>query len=242
MQLHSNKNESETVEAILREFPENTETFFDIMDGEDGEKKLVYSHRKLNPEPPAEPERARTPKRSHTFHDIDAFARYLLREASEDACVVLADASQRCISAVLNERADKGVEIVDFRAQYHPLFESWLTLLLKCETSPIPAADFALFAMKHRRAIKAPDGRELAMVFSQIKMSKALEVSSGVGKKAINGVVATIEIAGQKQNELIELPDGIVIEVPLFLGTEAASIELDLLVTEHRMRPVCLSV
>jgi hypothetical protein len=87
--------------------------------------------------------------------------------------------------------------------------------------------------MEHRRAIAFPDGRELAMVFSQVKMSKAIQMHSGVGKKSLNGVMVEMEISGERKGVPVELPETIKVHLPLFVGTEPQDIEIDLLVTNR---------
>jgi hypothetical protein len=220
-----------TIEHLLRRVPEGEETIFDLLaEGGDKVKTIEIKRRKLQPELPQqlpEPEIARCRARNHVFNDIDTFAGFLNREAENEGSVVLADVDERTITAVLDENDESDNEQVTLRAIEHPLFTPWGRLL----NQAIPVIDFSLFVMQHRRAVIDPDGRELAMLFSQVKMSKAVSIFSGVGKKTLNGVMVDVEIAGERKGMAVELPESIVINVPLFVGTSPQRIEIDLLVT-----------
>ncbi len=222
-----------TVEHLLRNIPEGKETIFDLLDeGGESVKTIDVRRRVLQPEPPIPPvekDVARAKARCHLFNDITTFAGYLKREADAEGAIVLACVDERVITAVLDENDDRDNETIRFAAIEHPLFVPWGGLL----ENPMGVVDFALFAMKHRRAIIDPDGRELAMTFSQVKMSKAVSIFTGVGKKSLNGVMVDVEIAGERKGMVVDLPETIVIEVPLFVGTSPQRIEIDLLVTNR---------
>jgi hypothetical protein len=222
-----------TLEHLIRRIPEGQETIFDLLDeGGESVRRIEVARRKLQPEPPVqwpEPEKASAKARNHIFQDVETFSQYIAREASAtDASIVLADVKDRQIVCVLNEDEEKDRETVSFHATDHPLFLPWLQILNR----PIDATEFALFCQKYRRTILKPDGRELALLFSQIRMAKQVTVAQGIGKKALNGVMVQIEIAGQKQDSLIDLPDSITISTPLFIGSDPLEIEIDLLVTD----------
>ena len=213
------------VAELLSTLIEGQETVFDLVDALGGSgKRLEVSYR---PVQPIQPDVARALAVDHKFHDTDAFCQYLMRVGSKETSVVLADVNRRQIVAILDESMRDDRERVTLDALEHPLFTPWSRLLEK----PLPVIDFALFVMQHRRAVLAPDGRDLALMFSQIKMSKAISIFKGVGKKSLNGVLVDVEIAGEKKGVPIELPETITIQVPLFVGTELQAIELDLLVT-----------
>ena len=225
--------DSATIQHLIRQIPEGQETIFDFV-GEGGEsvKKVEVSRRVLQPEVPELPVEmpiARAKKRCHTFNDIDTFADYLIREASADRSIILADVDRREIIAVLDETNPLDREQVRLKAIEHPLFTPWSEVIQES----IPVLDFALFIMQHRRAVTDPDGRELALLFSQVKMSKAITVMSGVGKKSINGIIAEVEIQGERKGMPMELPETITVNLPLFVGTSPQEIEIDLLVTNR---------
>lgn len=218
---------SETLDELLRTVQAGRETVFDFLDEDDEPiRRIEIARRDLQPEILPEPPIARAEARNHVFHDLEAFCEYVTRE-SDAHCLVLADVNSREIVAVLNETQETDRESVTLKAVEHPLFAPWSQLL----DTPISVVGFALFCMKHRRAVVDPDGRELAMTFSQVKMSKAITLQTGVGKKSINGVMVDVEIAGERKGVAVELPETITIEVPLFVGTAPQQIELDLLVT-----------
>lgn len=222
------------VSDLLRQLREGDETVFDVRDvvGTDGEagKRLMIGTRKLQPEHPVEREIARAQARNHVFNDLDAFAAYLNREAEKEQSVILADVDSRTIGAVLNEADEYDREIVTLQAVEHPLFTPWSELFER----PIPVLEFALFVMKNRRAVVEPDGRELAMIFSQVKASKEITIQQGVGKKSINGMMVQLEVAGERQGMPVELPEVMTLGLPLFVGTPNQEIEIDVLVTDSR--------
>lgn len=228
------EDESNDIAGFLRSINEGQENVIDVISEVDQEgkyvKRLAFGSRKLQPEPPQEAAVATAKARSHEFNDLDAFAEYLKREADGDGCVVLADVSRRQFLAVLDEHEPTDREIVSMAAVEHPLFTPWGQMLDRA----VPVLEFALFAMKNRRAVIEPEGRELALTFSQVKASKSITTQVGVGKKSINGMMVELEIAGEKKGVPVELPEVIKVELPLFAGTEPQVIEIDLLVTEGR--------
>lgn len=226
--------ETELVSKLLRRVAGEQETVFDIAE-KDGVRRIEVVRRKALPETRKEDlPLARAQARAHVFHDIQAFAMYCQRECSSEGSVGLADVDSETITVVLNEIIECGRESVSFAAKIHPLFKPWLDLLGK----PIPVIDFSIFAQKNRRSIKKPDGREVALMFSQIKLAKAFEIYRGVGKRALNGVMVHTEIAGSKQDALLELPEEIHLHCPVYLGSTPQDIVLDVLVTEGRNEDV----
>jgi hypothetical protein len=223
---------SSEIKDLIRQVVEGQESIFDLSKSTDDVKRIEITRQQLPaPIPQQMPEAAvaRAKARSHVFNDVEAFSDYLNRWADKDASVVLADVESQKIVAVLNEDDPQDREIITLEAIEHPLFTPWAALLEK----PIPVIQFALFIMQNRRAVLTPDGRELAMVFSQVKMSKAITMHTGVGKKSLNGVIVDVEIAGEKKGVPVELPETIKIQAPLFVGTSPQAIEIDLLVTNQ---------
>ncbi|QEG40454.1 DUF2303 family protein [Roseimaritima ulvae] len=222
------------VSDLLRQLREGNETVMDVCnftdaDGKDAQR-MTFGTRKLQPELPTEKKVARAQARSHVFNDLDAFAAYLIREAEQEQSVILADVESRTIGAVLNEADEYDREIVTLQAVEHPLFTPWARLF----GHAIPVLEFALFVMKYRRAVVEPDGRELAMIFSQVKASKEITIQQGVGKKSINGMMVQLDIAGERQGMPVELPEVITLRLPLFVGTPNQPIQIDVLVTDGR--------
>lgn len=218
-----------SLEALITVAPEGLATVFDLMDeGGESVKKIAIERRALQPEPPKEKELARAKARSHQFHDAKAFAEYIAREADDEgATIVLGDVDSKIVICVLDEGDETDRETIAFLAKQHSLFDEWDKLLKEEEHDVL---DFAKFCQKNRRTIVKPDGRELAMLFSQVTMAKTITVNRGVGKKALNGFMVQTEIGGKKQDEVVELPDSITIKCPLFIGCEPIEIDIDLLV------------
>ncbi|XZE18784.1 DUF2303 family protein [Pirellulaceae bacterium SH449] len=222
--------ETELVSKLLRRVSSEQETVFDISE-KNGVRRVEVVRRKALPETRREDlPLARAQARAHVFHDIDTFSDYCCRECEDGESVGLADVDSETITVVLDESKDRGRESVSFAAKIHPLFKPWLDLLGK----PIPVIDFSIFAQKYRRSIKKPDGREVALMFSQIKLAKAVEINRGVGKRALNGIMVHTEISGSKQDALLELPEEIHLHCPVYIGAEPQDIVLDVLVTEGR--------
>ncbi|MEL6109855.1 MAG: hypothetical protein AAFU85_27920 [Planctomycetota bacterium] len=221
----------EELSELIRTVTEGNETIFDVVESIGDGKRLEISRRSAQPHEPVfvDPPVAPAQARCHTFHSIDHFAGYLDREAETDKCVVLADVEAGVIAAVLDEGDEKDREQITFIAKQHPLFRPWAKLIGGCHD----VREFSLFAMQYRNAINEPDGRELALMFSQIKAAKSVTQHVGIGPKAINGVVIEMQIGSEKHEEPVELPESITIDVPLFLDTDPIQIQLDLLVTDR---------
>lgn len=235
-ELTAHTRDPNSLADLIRTIAEGDETAVDVIrdvtgpDGPDGKPtpntRLVVERRKLQPEQPPEPKRAESKGRAHVFHDAAALAAYLVEYKTKKA-VVLADVPGRAIHAILDETADNGREAVVCRPQTHPLFAPWADLI---DDDPRSAAAFAEFVLANRRAVVEPDPKELVMVFSQIRASQKVEIRAGRGVKSINGVMVETEIQGEKKSEVVQLPDVLTIEVPLFVGTDPIKVEIDLLV------------
>ena len=206
---------------------ENTISIAKDTDDETGSKvtTIALQNRKLQPEPPAPPQKAESPRRAHSFHDIAGFCDYLKKYKTKDT-VVLADVEACKMQAIMDESRSTGFEIVTLTPAIHPMFQPWKGVLGR----PLEITSFAEFIMQNRRQIFEPDGREMALLFSQVRASTTMTVNRGVGRRSINGVMIETVIQGDRKNELVELPDSITIQVPLFVSTKPQNIEIDLLV------------
>jgi hypothetical protein len=202
----------------------------------DLEREMTPDARKLTvavtqtPHEPKPPIRAESPAPAHVFHDIAAFTRYVTHygkhEATTSDVVILADVTKETIAAVLDETAGSGRTVVTFHPEKHPLFIPWYNAIGK----KIPVVDFAKFAMERRRSVVDPDGRELAIMLSQVRGESTFTLHTGVGKNALNGLMVRTKIEGTVRDLPIELPESLTIEVPLYLGQSKVRIELDLLI------------
>lgn len=226
------EDKNQTIESdiakLIRKVESGSETVFDIKQ-EGDVRRVEIIRRKANPEMrTVEAPLARDPARAYIFHDLNSFSEFCNRECDVHHSVILADVDSQKITAVIEMGLDNGREVVAFEAKIHPLFAPWMALLNKA----IPVLDFALFAQRYRRSIVAPNGRDVAMMFSQIKVSKSIEINKGLGAKALNGIMISTEIAGAKKDVMVDLPEEIHLHCPIFIGSDPQTIELDLLVTE----------
>lgn len=221
-------NSGDTLGHLIRNFEEGTETVFDVKESVDG-GKLSVERRRLRPEPPELPPLARAGVANHCFHTIDSVVAYVSEFKSEHT-VIIADALTNEAAITLDElvNEDNQTTLV-YRPAFHPVFAMWR----KFFGVPQPVLDFAMFAMENRRQIVIPDGRELALLLTQLKMAKSIVVAHGVGPKQINGVMTTVEIRGQKTDTEVPLPDMLTIRTPIFVTDDALDVEFDLLVYEQ---------
>lgn len=213
------------LQEALTEVEIGTATAFKVADAIGGGKTLTLEARRLLPEEPRPPKRAESPPCAHTFYSADSLGAYLAKYGSEKT-VVFADHSGDTIFAVIDETAKTGFEIVAMKPGIHPLWKPWSDIAGK--TLPLKA--FALFVAQNRRTIAKPDGRDLALLLSQVRASVTVQMEEGRGKNAVNGVMVTSKIQGKDKTELVEIPDEIALIVPLYVGTEAKDVELDLCV------------
>lgn len=220
-----------TVETLLRSCPPGKETVFDLVRELDPEGKpvqrLVVQTVERPKEPSPEPRRAESPPRAHVFHDGEAFSAYLLANGGSQT-VVLADVAAGAMTAVLDDGAADGLELVRFEVQTHPLWKSW-EQLLACDGG-VELREFARFVMTRRRQIVAPDGRELAITLNQVTATKKITRQVGQGVRAVNGLVIETLIQGTAREIPVELPESLTLELPLVLGGARQRIDLDLLV------------
>lgn len=208
--------------TLLKNIAPGEKTFLDIIKDADGVTTVAIEARKLLPEEPRPPVRAESPARCHEFFTAAALADYLKKYGGVDT-VVYADPSTETISAVLDEKATKGFEVVTMKPQIHPLWKPWADLGRK-----IPLEHFAAFVAQNRRVIIEPNGKELTLLLSQVRASVDVEIQRGRGKNAVNGVMVKTKIQGQEKNELVEIPDEITLEVPLYIGLGGSKIDIDI--------------
>lgn len=214
---------------FLRTVPKGNENAIELSElglSDGGKARVVaLQNRQLQPEPPIAPDRAESPRRQHIFHDVEGFGRYLEAYKSKHT-VVLADVPNVTIHAVLDETAENGFEVVTLQPQTHPLFAPWQKLLAN---EAVDILSFARFVLQHRRSIIKPDGLETALLFGQVRAASKVTLQKGVGKKSVNGLVVETEIQSDRQAEPVDLPDTLTIRCPLYVGTPAVDLEIDLL-------------
>lgn len=212
------------LDSLLKNVRIGKETVLDITGGQDN-RKLTVSMRSLLPEEPRAPKRKESPKRAHEFLSARSLADYLAKYG-KPGTVVFADPENEVISAALDEGATGGFEVVTMKPAAHPLWKPWAAIAGRA----MDVREFASFIAQNRRSVIDPDGRELALTFQQIKGSVSVAIQAGRGKNSINGIVVTTEVKGERQSDLVDLPDTIRLLTPLFVDTGPESVELDLCV------------
>lgn len=207
-----------TVEGLVTTFDHRDKTVFDIIqDASDtGTKRLVVE---IERKPPV---RAETPARSHQFRAMDGFVSYLNNNGDTDT-LVLCDPISGCFAAVLYEHMEDGFEQLTFTPQPHPAFVEWQNMLDKAIDFPTLAA----FIHRQRRTVQ--DGDRLARQLRQIKASTKVELFNGVGKDAVNGITYTAKIQGKENGVDAELPEVLVVTVPMYMDSVVPTVlEIDL--------------
>jgi hypothetical protein len=216
------------IASLIRQAQAGKETVLDITRDvlADGEKKikLAIGHRQLQPEQAMMPIREPSPARNHIFHDVGGFSAYINKYGS-DKTVVLADPAEEMMVAVLDETAKDQFESIRFVPLSHPTFAPWEQLLEA--TSPIPIKAFVDFIARNRRSIVAPDGRELLLQLGQIRISRKVEIYQGERTNSINGVMVETNVQGGK-GVYVDIPEIIHVEVPIYVGTESKTFEVDI--------------
>jgi len=176
---------------------------------------------------PMTPKRTESPPRDHRFYDYRIFESYLEQYGGENT-VVLADVQAGKFSAVLDDTKKDQFEIVTFTPQVHPALVPWYQLTKGDATS---VGRFSDFVMRNRRIVIDPDGKDLAFMFRQVKAAKNVEMNTGIGPNAVNGVICELNIQGTVRKEPVELPETITLHTPIFVDCPAVDIEFDLLVS-----------
>lgn len=212
-----------TISKLLRRVTEGQESIVEL--SKEGDlTKIAFGQRKLQPELPT-PTRMESPPRAHIFHTADSLLGYVERYGCDNT-VILLDVPAMSGCVVLDDKADEQFESLPFQPMQHPLFVEWSKMLGR----RIDVLQFAEFVMGHRRQIVVPDGREAAIVFSQLQASTKMTVARGQGKGAINGVMVETKIQGKTGEAFVELPESLTVRLPLFVGEPEADIEIDLLI------------
>jgi len=216
-----------TLANALREIISGKESAVEIARKvlDDGKEQVTFAIR----QEPVPPVRLKSPPRAHVFHEVGGFGNYLVRYGKEDAAdtVVLADVGSETISAVLNEHADLGFEVVTFQPCVHPLMVPWLGFLAAPDGLEVRA--LAEFVLANRRSIVEPDPRELVMVLGQVRASKHVTLEYGRGGLGVNGLMVETTIQGKSQTQPISLPETIRFRAPLYVETPEVTVMIDLL-------------
>lgn len=185
--------------------------------------RLVVEQRRLNPEEPRPPVRSESKPIAHLFYDVSSFIAYLSKYGGSNT-VVFANPDNGSMQAVMDEKAKSGFEIITCKPMLHPLWRPWEELVSNDKS--VSLDEFVSFLLQHRRVVK--NGRELALELGQITATTTVELHRGRGKSAVNGLIVKTKIQGQEATNLVELPDSITLECPIFVNTKVQVITIDL--------------
>lgn len=206
--------------------------------GEAENRKVTVERRQLQPEPKPEPVRAPTGAREHTFHAVDGFIDYLVRYGVDKGTVVLADhgggVREPAVRAIIDDRAERGVEVISLTPQVHPRWKPWADLLDR----KLSLAALVEFLRMNRRAVVAcegtpTNGRELLFALAQIRAATSVELHQGSGNGSSNGLVVTTKISGGK-GEPVDLPERFTVRSPIYIDLAPQDVELDLVLSASK--------
>lgn len=213
-----------SIADLIRKVTDGAETVMDIGLDAAGNQTVRFGQRKLQPELPTMV-RSESPPRAHVFHTPQSVVEYVETYGCGTTVILLdVPAMRGCV--VLDEARDEQFECLPFEPIKHPLFAEWAAILGK----RMDVLQFAEFVMGHRRQVVHPDGRDVALTFSQLTASTKMTVNRGQGKTALNGVMVETTIQGKKGEAFVELPESLTIRLPLFVGEDPSDIEIDLLI------------
>lgn len=238
----SEGRETNQIADVLRKVPEGNENSIQVVreltkgkdDTEAVHTTLSLQRRKLNPEEPPDPKRRESPPRQYQFTEITGLIDYLIKQEDKTNMVLLADVASRHIDVILDDDAETGREVMTLGAALHPLYQPWYALIHrdKKEDPLLTLPKFVEFLTAYRRSIVEPAPGPLLACLAQVRCSSEFTLHVGRGKDALNGVTCKTKIEGApEQDELINIPDVITIEVPLFVNTETKRLEIDVTLT-----------
>ncbi len=215
-------SDADTIEKALTNIGTKELTILDIQTDDDDDVKTIMFGRT-----PIVLEHEASGPRQHTFFAARGFIEYLVEYGTETT-VVLADPETNTISAVLTESHEKAIEIVEMKPYLHPLWKPWDVMLEKAMLLPA----LLEFIRNVRRTIKSPDAKALVLALSQVKMATKVELFAGTGNDSMNGLMVTSKIRGKaaESEDAVDLPDSLILNVPIFLDTEARDIEIELII------------
>lgn len=228
-----------TLKELLEKVRVGKPTAFSLVDDLAGDgtiqgKRLVVEILDQRAEPPR---RHESPARAHEFSDVKGFADYLLKYGNDDL-VILADVAGERITAILDESSKQGREMVYFKALEHPFWRPWANVIGHIITLDA----FISHLRNYRGSVVEPDARELLMAMSQIETRTEIKVHRGTGKKCLNGMLVKTTIQGSVREEIVELPDYLELELPIYVTRPAMRIKLDLNIQASKEGDVAVSM
>lgn len=229
----SNERKPESVLGdFLREVKRGQENALEITKQvlPDGKERTVLAmqNRVLQPEAPRHPERQESQARCHVFHEAEAFGIYVGKYGGENT-VILGSIVHNEIFAVLDDKAEKGREIVRLDLQVHPLWADWKEILGVALTMDDLVGHF----MEHRRQI-VDCTKDFLLTLSQIRMSSDVTLFTGVGADSVNGIIIKTKVGTGADESHVSLPDMVTVSMPMYVGTTAREIAIDITVRAGR--------
>ena len=173
------------------------------------------------------PERMESPPRAHVFYDVESFVLFVKKNKTKNT-LVAADVIAGVIEAVLDDKAEKGFEDVCLRPALFPAFE----LLSGMIGRQLDITEFAKQVMRNRSVLgDEPDqGRQYALLMQQVTVASSIKACVGSGRKSVNGVMCTTEVKGGSGEDLVELPDALIVNVPLYVNRPSLRFLIDITV------------
>jgi len=228
----SEEKNPDALQSLITVFPEGETTAFELAELASGGKELRIT-RTENKLAPIEPVRVETPARAHTTHTATGLLTYLQQYGGKNT-VVYVDFTKRQAFAVLDEHAEGGIEIIQLRPQIHPRFMPWFKMI----GNSVPMPDFVDFIRRNRKTIIEPNGRALILQISQLKSTKTTELQQGKGITATNGIMVTYKVDGKVVDSgVVEFPEQLKLITPIFVGTKATEVELDIVLDSPGTEP-----
>lgn len=229
-EVNNHSSNGTVLEDFLRNVQKGQENVIDISkavlpDGKDAVVVCLGS-RTLQPKPPKPPLRAESPRRSHLFHAMEGFCAYL-KDVKTEHTIVFADVAAGEFSAVIDDRAEKGFEVVYMIPQVHPLWGPWKRIIGRSQN----VKDFAKVLLENRRQLVGERAKELIADFSQVRAASEVTLETGTGKDCVNGLLIRTKIQGARNadSDTFDLPDSFIVQAPLFVGLEPQDIEIDIM-------------
>lgn len=191
------------------------------------------------------PTRMPSPARSHVFFDVEGFVQFIHDNKPKVSrhMIIFADAVAVEIDVILDDRAENGFERATLRPPYHPEFILLNDALLD---KSLPIASFAQGVMRNRKVIKdtdSQDARSIAMAMQQLTVATAIVQAIGDGKTSMNGLMTTTSVTTgtPEAKERLDLPDSLLVELPIYLNTEPVTFEIDITISTKNREVVAIT-
>ena len=182
------------------------------------------------------PERMESPPRNHICHEATTFAQLIEKNISADT-IVLIDVENEVVSAVLNDKAEKGFEVILLKPAMDPRFKILEQTILNKSLSP---KQFATAALLNRELMRAQP--HLPMLLKQITIANNVVAHEGMGNNSVNGLTCETQVKAGRGSEEIVLPDEIEIETPIYIGTPIQNFKIQVTVLPQSATEVKIQV